>query len=782
MPQHLLIVESPAKAKTINKYLGDTFKVIASFGHVRSLPTKSGSIDVAHDFAPHYQIIAKNKKHVDEIIASAKVADQIYLATDPDREGEAIAWHIAEILGSNKITSKIPVKRVTFHEITKNAILEAVNHPRDLDLNLIEAQQARLTLDYLMGFNISPLLWRKIRPGLSAGRVQSPALRLICEREIEIKNFIPEDYFCIRLQTKKDTTPLIARLIEYNSVQDGKLQSQKIETRTISQKSIAANMCEILGKNKIAVVRSITKKQKNKNPLPPFITSSLQIEASRRLGFNTDKTMKVAQSLYEGVEIGSEGIGLISYMRTDSVNLSNLALDEIRAYIEQNYTPEYLPKKPNTFISKVKNAQEAHEAIRPTNIARTPEQLKKYLTPDQYKLYELIWLRTLACQITPAILDTTAIDFKVGDNENQISKNKDTPTAIFRVNGIVVKFAGFMKVYDEEKDDSKDVNDEIQLPPLIQGEELPVNKIDFTEHQTEPKPRYSEASLVKSLEEMGIGRPSTYASIISTLKKREYVIMDKKRFIPTDIGSIVSQFLSNHLTQYVDYQFTANLEDTLDSISLGKTKKLPVLQNFWQELEHIIQEKQGIARADLTAEKLDENCPECGKQLLVRLGKYGKFVGCSGYPDCNYMRKLSSDGSTTEDETLKVEPEIVEGRTCPKDDGVLIIRTGRYGKFISCKNYPKCKYIENLNKPADDGPQITCPECKTGHIVTKKNRYGNWFYACNRYPECKTLFNHKPIDEKCPSCGYEILLHKTTKRYGEQKVCPNCDFSENIVK
>ncbi len=765
MVKKLLIVESPAKAKTINKYLGDEYKVIASFGHVRELPRKSGSIDVDHDFTPKYQIIARNKKHVDEIISSSKECDEIYLATDPDREGEAIAWHIQEILEDVKNIAHKKIQRVAFNEITKTAILDAVNTPRGLDLNLVYAQQARVTLDYLIGFNISPLLWRKIRTGLSAGRVQSPALRLICEREEEIKAFIPEDYFTVLLHTHKEVKKLVAKLIEYDK--------KKIETKTINQKKNAEEICNNLSKIKTATVVNIAKKQKKKNTLPPFITSSLQIESARRLGFATDKTMKVAQTLYEGVDIGNESVGLISYMRTDSVNLSVQALDEIRDYITTNYPKEYLPAQPVKFVSKVKNAQEAHEAIRPTSIQRTPESIKKYLSPDQYKLYELIWLRALASQFMPAILDTTAIDIKVGNG-------------IFRVNGILVNFDGFMRVYQEEKDEVEgnentnvEGDENIRLPELKVDEELPVDKINFTEHQTEPKPRYSEASLVKSLEELGIGRPSTYASIISTLKKREYVIMDKKRFIPTDIGSIVSTFLTNHLTNYVDYKFTANLEDTLDDISNGTKNKLPILEKFWLELKTIIEEKKGIGRTELIAEKLEENCPQCGKQLLMRLGKYGKFIGCSGYPECNYMRKVDktgADGEVVEQE----EPEVIEGRVCPKDGGVLLIRKGRYGKFISCKNYPKCKFIENLDKPADDGPQVLCPECKKGHIVQKKNRYGNWFYACNNYPDCKTLFNHKPLDEKCPSCGYAVLMHKITKRYGEQKVCPKCEFCENL--
>lgn len=762
MASKLLIVESPAKAKTINKYLGSDYKVIASFGHVRDLPKKNGSIDIENDFAPHYQIIQRNKKHVDEIISNAKTCDQILLATDPDREGEAIAWHISEILKTKKDLAKKIIKRVTFNEITAKAIKEAVDKPRELDLNLIDAQQARLTLDYLIGFNISPLLWRKIKPGLSAGRVQSPALRLICEREKEIKEFIPEDYFSIRLHTHKQINKFQAKLIEY--------EKKKIDTKTIKEKDEAIAIQTHLKKFKTAKVTNINKKQKKKNPLPPFITSSLQIEGARKIGFNTDKTMRVAQSLYEGIDIGQETIGLITYMRTDSVSLSTTAIEDIRSFINQNYTKEYLPSSAVSFTNKVKNAQEAHEAIRPTSVFKTPTQIKKYLSSDQFKLYELIWQRTVACQMSSALLDTTAVDIQLD-------------SGIFRANGITVSFDGFMKVYQEEREEANlnsdnNDSDEIKLPELIVAEELPIDKLDLMEHQTEPKPRYSEASLVKSLEELGIGRPSTYASIISTLKKREYVMMEKKRFIPTDTGEIVNQFLTTHLPKYVDLQFTANLENTLDDISIGHMKKLPVLKDFWHDLEAVILEKQGVSRTELVSEKLEENCPDCGKQLIVRFGKYGKFIGCSGYPDCKYMRKIAKDNNSVEIE----EPQIVPDRVCPKDGGILVIRNGRFGKFISCKNYPKCKYIENIDKPASETKalNITCPECKTGHIVEKKNRYGNWFYACDNYPTCKTIFNHKPLNEKCPNCDYSILLHKITKRNGEEKVCPNCDYSEKI--
>ena len=764
MPSKLLIVESPAKAKTINKYLGSDFKVIASFGHIRDLPKKNGSIDITNDFQPTYQIITKNKKHVDEIIANSKNVDQIYLATDPDREGEAIAWHIAEILKTKRDLAKKQLFRVTFNEITESAIKYAVNNPRDIDYNLVDAQQARLTLDYLIGFNISPLLWRKIKPKLSAGRVQSPALRLICEREDEIKSFIPEDYFTVLLNTHKQNNKLTAKLINY--------QGEKIDVKSIKTKTLANEIIAKLSQAKTALIKDIHKKQKKKNPLPPFITSTLQIDGARKLGFNTDKTMKVAQTLYEGVDLGGESYGLISYMRTDSVNLSETALTDIRNFIANNYAPEYLPVKPIKYASKAKNAQEAHEAIRPTMMSRTPESIKKYLNNDQFKLYEMIWQRTIVCQMNPAILDTTSIDIQIND-------------ALFRLNGVAVNFDGFMKVYLEIEEDTNNqgddsINDNIKLPDFQLNEELPVDKVYFTEHQTEPKPRYSEASLVKALEELGIGRPSTYASIISTLKKREYVMLDKKKFIPTDIGYIVNSFLTTHLTQYVDFKFTANLEDTLDQVANGKIQKLPILQEFWNTLDTKLKDIQNIARSDITTERLEENCPKCGKQLISRFGRYGKFIGCSGYPECNYMRKIDKEGNQIEP---NVDTEIVVGRNCPKDGGELIFRTGRYGKFISCKNYPKCKYVENssnANQDDSNTDNIICPNCNTGKIVAKKNRYGNWFYACNNYPTCKTLFNNKPIQEKCPNCGYSIMLHKTTKTKGSQKICPKCNHTEQL--
>lgn len=753
MAKKLLIVESLAKIKPISKYLGGDFKVLGSAGHVRDLPKKNGSIDIANGFTPKYKFIDDKKKYVDDILAAADKSSDIYLATDPDREGEAIAWHINEILRENNLAQGKNIRRVTFNEITETAVKNAVAHPRQIDNNLVDAQQARVALDYLIGFNVSPLLWRKIKPGLSAGRVQSPALRLICEREDEIRKFVPEDYFGIHLLSHKGRIKFRSRLVDDNG--------RKIETRTISTEVEAKSIVERISGESLATVKKITKKQKKKNPTAPFITSSLQIEASRQLGFATDRTMKIAQGLYEGIQLGNETVGLITYMRTDSIQLSETAIEEIREYIGANFEGQYLPSKPNVFTRKSKNAQEAHEAIRPTSIYRTPESVKAFLNADQYKLYELIWRRTLASQVTAAVLDTTAIDLVVRDT-------------VFRANGVMVNFDGFMKVYQEIIEDEVNEDQEARLPELTEGEQVPIDSLEISAHQTEPKPRYTEASLIKALEELGIGRPSTYVPIIATLKKREYVVMDKKRFVPTDIGMVVSQFLTNHLPKYVDLQFTANLEDTLDDIALGTKNRLPVLDVFWEELSTLVKEKQNISKQELTSEMLDDDCPQCGKKLMTKIGRYGRFVGCSGYPECNYMRKIDKDGQTEE----IVAPEEVPDRVCPKDGGKLLIRSGKFGKFISCANYPKCKHIENINQPEVENA-ITCPECNTGKVVAKKGRFGI-FYSCNNYPTCKTIFKYEPVKEVCPSCSYPVMMTHTTKTKGTQHICPKCKHSVKV--
>ncbi|GGP26106.1 type I DNA topoisomerase [Silvimonas amylolytica] len=756
MSANLLIVESPSKAKTLKKYLGPDFEILASYGHVRGLVRKDGSVDTEHDFKMKYQIIDKNKKHVDAICSAVKDAQHVYLATDPDREGEAISWHIMEILKDKKLTGKDRTfKRVVFHEITEAAVKAAVANPRDIDDDMVDAQQARSALDYLVGFNLSPLLWRKVRSGLSAGRVQSPALRLICERETEIRAFTAQEYWTIHLDSHKARSKFGARLSAW--------QGKKLDQFDIPDEKTQSTILSAL-QGKDAKVANVEKKKKSRSPAAPFTTSTLQQEAVRKLGMTTDRAMRTAQQLYEGVDVGQGTVGLITYMRTDSVALANEALDEIRGYIESNFDKDYLPSAPVVYKNKAKNAQEAHEAIRPTSILRTPEAVKPYLSADQFKLYQMIWKRTLACQMTPARFDTVGVDIEVG------------PEAVFRASGQTLVFPGFIAVYQEDQDDVEDDEEgEARLPALEAGEVLPVDKLFGEQHFTQPPPRYSEASLVKTLEEFGIGRPSTYASIIKTLKDREYVDLDKKRFIPTDTGEVVNKFLTDHFTQYVDYNFTARMEDQLDDISTGKREWVPVLDEFWKRFHEQVVEKQSLSRKEVTQEELDELCPKCGNKLAIRLGKRGRFIGCTTYPECDYTRNLNEDA-----DTAPTEPEVVEGRVCPEDGGQLLIKSGRYGKFIGCANYPKCKHIEPLEKPKDTG--VECPQCHKGTLTEKKSRYGKLFYSCSTYPKCTYATWNPPIAEPCPKCAWPVLTLKTTKRRGVEKVCPQkeCGFSEQV--
>ncbi len=753
MPANLLIVESPSKAKTLQKYLGKDFQILASYGHVRGLVRKDGSVDVDNDFKMKYQIIERNKKHVDALCEAVKNSQHVFLATDPDREGEAISWHIMEILKGKKLVGERTFKRVVFHEITEGAVLNAVANPRDIDNNLVNAQQARSALDYLVGFNLSPLLWRKVRQGLSAGRVQSPALRLICERELEIRAFTAQEYWTLHLDSHKGRQKLTAKLNEW--------QGKKLEQFDLPNETSQAEVLKAL-EGKPAAVSNVEKKKKSRSPAAPFTTSTLQQEAVRKLGMTTDRTMRTAQQLYEGIDIGSGTVGLITYMRTDSVALANDALVELRDYIGQNFDKEYLPNSPVAYRNKSKNAQEAHEAIRPTSIFHTPEKVKAFLTPDQFKLYQMIWKRTLACQMTPAKFDTVAVDIAIGEG-------------VFRATGQTLVFPGFIAVYQEDADDVESDEDEARLPVLEVGDELPVDKLYGEQHFTQPPPRYTEASLVKSLEEYGIGRPSTYASIISTLKDREYVILDKKRFTPTDTGEVVNKFLTEHFTQYVDYHFTAKLEDKLDEISVGEREWVPVLDEFWKKFHKQIEEKLTLSRKEVTQEEIDELCPKCGNKLAIRLGKRGRFIGCTTYPECDYTRNLNEDVATA-----PVEPEVVPDRTCPECGSALHIKTGRYGKFIGCSAYPKCKHIEPLEKPRDTG--VECPECHKGNLIERKSRYGKLFYSCNTYPKCKYATWNPPVAEPCPKCGWPILTIKVTKRRGTEKVCPQkeCGYSEVI--
>ncbi|KRG65621.1 DNA topoisomerase I [Stenotrophomonas humi] len=612
MPKHLLIVESPAKAKTINKYLGKDFTVLASYGHVRDLVPKEGAVDPDNGFAMRYDLIEKNEKHVEAIIKAAKGADDIFLATDPDREGEAISWHIAEILKERGLVDDKPMQRVVFTEITPRAIKEAMTHPRAIAADLVDAQQARRALDYLVGFNLSPVLWRKVQRGLSAGRVQSPALRMIVEREEEIEAFISREYWSIEAECAHPSQHFNARLI--------KLDGQKFEQFTVTDGDTAeaARLRIQQAAQGSLHVTDVVSKERKRRPAAPFTTSTLQQEASRKLGFTTRKTMQVAQKLYEGVAIGDEGtVGLISYMRTDSVSLSQDALAEIRDVIARDYGTSSLPDKPNTYTTKSKNAQEAHEAVRPTSALRTPAQVGKYLTDDERKLYELIWKRAVACQMIPATLNTVSVDLSAGSEH------------VFRASGTTVVVPGFLAVYEEGKD-SKNAEDEDEgrkLPAMKPGDRIPLDRIQAEQHFTQPPPRFTEAALVKALEEYGIGRPSTYASIIQTLLFRKYTEMEGRSFKPTDVGRAVSKFLSSHFTQYVDYDFTAKLEDELDAVSRGEEEWVPLMERFWGPFKELVDDKsESLDRTDAGSARVLGPDPVSGKDVTARIGRFGPMV------------------------------------------------------------------------------------------------------------------------------------------------------------
>ena len=752
---NLVVVESPAKAKTIKKYLGPDFEVVASYGHVRDLIPKEGAVDPEQDFAMQYQVIERNERHVQTIAKQLKQAEALYLATDPDREGEAISWHLYELLKKRRQLGKRPVYRVVFNEVTKRAVQDAVANPRELSADLINAQQARRALDYLVGFNLSPLLWKKIRRGLSAGRVQSPALRLIVEREQEIDAFEVREYWTLSADVAKESKNFEARLTHFAG---DKLEQFSIEGEARA-KEIERALEQSAG-GKLRVER-VERKQRKRNPAPPFITSTLQQEAARKLGFTAQRTMRVAQQLYEGVDIGGGAVGLITYMRTDSVNLASEALEEIRGFIAERYGTDHLPDRARIYKTKAKKAQEAHEAIRPTSIGLLPKEIGAQLTADQAKLYELVWKRTLACQMAQALINMVAVDLGAGEGH------------VFRATGSTVASPGFMRVYLEGRDDARaaDDDEERMLPHLEEGELLALKAIRPEQHFTEPPPRYSEATLVKALEELGIGRPSTYASIISTLQDREYVVLEKKRFFPTDVGRIVNKFLTAYFTTYVDYGFTARLEDELDAVSRGEEDWIPLLEQFWRPFKERVDHTQdNVKRSDVTQEVIEEACPQCGSPLSIRLGKHGRFIGCTNYPQCDYTRDL--EGTSNPEQAA---PEVVEGRSCPECGSELQIKRGKYGKFIGCSAYPKCRYIEPLERPVDTG--VTCPKCNKGTLLKKKSRRGKIFFSCSTYPTCDYAVWNEPVAEPCPQCGWPVLTIKVTKRSGAQKVCPQKDCS-----
>jgi DNA topoisomerase-1 len=643
----LVIVESPSKSKTLKKYLGDDYDILASYGHVRDLEPKTGAIDT-ENFSMKYQVIERNAKHVEAIVKAAKKADEVLLATDPDREGEAISWHISEILKERKV--KTPMKRVAFYEITESAIQDAVRNPREIATDLVNAQQARRALDYLVGFNLSPLLWRKISPGLSAGRVQSPALRMIVERELEIEAFDPREYWSLHLDSHKGAQAFVAKLTHF--------RGEKLEQFTVEHEARSNEWLATL-EGRDATVMRIEKKRRARHPGAPFTTSTLQQAGVRQLGMTTDRVMRTAQQLYEGVDLGEGPVGLITYMRTDSVNLAQEAITDIRKYDGTNFHKDYLPPAAIAYKAKTKNAQEAHEAVRPTSVTRSPEAVKAFLTHDQARLYELIWKRTVACQMTPAQFDTVAADITVGEGT-------------FRATGQTLAFAGFLAVYQDDEDE-----EESKLPALAEGETLPVDRLYGEQHFTQPPPRYTEASLVKALEEYGIGRPSTYASIISTLQDREYVVLEKKRFQPTDIGRLVNCFLTRHFSQYVDYDFTAKLEDKLDDVSNGNRVWTRLLGEFWTDFDGELKAKQGVERGC----PILEDCPKCGKPLFMQASKRGLFIGCSGYPECDYTRPLHA---------ATAEGDNILGKD-PASGLDIKLLSGRFGPYVQIGEMPEDK-------------------------------------------------------------------------------------------
>jgi len=677
----LVIVESPAKSRTINKYLGKDYKVLASYGHIRDLPSKDGSVLPEEDFAMTYEVSPDKKKRLKEIADAAKLADSILLATDPDREGEAISWHLVEALRNKRIIKKdTPVKRVVFNEITKNAVLKAMENPREMDMDLVNAQQARRALDYLVGFNLSPVLWRKLPGSKSAGRVQSVALRLICERENEIEQFKSQEYWTIEGVFDASGKPVNTRLTH--------LDGKKCEKFDIADEASAKAIVKRLQTREYHV-ESVTPKQVKRRPQAPFTTSTLQQEASRKLGFGAKRTMQVAQKLYEGIELGGgDTTGLITYMRTDGVFVSKEAIAETRKVVEKQFGGNFLPEKPKFYSSKAKNAQEAHEAIRPTSIARSPESLKSYLDQDQLKLYTLIWKRMVASQMADAQLEQVSVDILSDDKSGS-----------FRATGSVVKFPGFLKLYREDRDDGKDENAENLLPELKKNQKLPVQVIDGEQHFTEPPPRYSEASLVKKLEELGIGRPSTYASIISVLQDRDYVTLDKKRFIPQERGRIVTTFLEQFFTRYVEYDFTANLEDSLDQISAGNTDWKAVLHSFWDAFKVTVDAAHDLAPPDILREiekalafhifpEGKRNCPSCDDGTLeLKAGKFGPFLGCSNYPECRYTKPLASEEDA---DAAKAEGEFPKELGTDQATGhAITLRSGPYGLYVQLEDGEK---------------------------------------------------------------------------------------------
>jgi len=799
----LVIVESPAKANTINKYLGKEFVVKASLGHVKDLPKSKLGVDIKNDFEPVYELIPGKEKVVKELRTAAKGAERIFLAADPDREGEAICQHLKEILDDHKGE----VFRVLFNEITPKAIRAAMEKPGRINQHIVDAQQARRILDRLVGYQISPLLWDKVRRGISAGRVQTVALRMIVEREREILAFTPEEYWSIIAKLEgREPPPFSARLVKIK----GKIAEVKNQAE-------ADHILEVVKKSEF-LVESVVTKEKKRNPVPPFTTSKLQQDAARRLRFTVKKTMMLAQRLYEGVELGDEGrVGLITYMRTDSTRISDEAMEMVRSYVSDVYGSNYLPEKP-VFYKTKKDAQDAHEAIRPTFVGRTPDDLKPYLGEDELKLYRLIWTRFAASQMNPAVYDQTTIEISAKDY-------------LFRENGRVLKFDGFLRVYEESTDDdihakpTGDEEDDIALPPLTVGEKLRLLDVTPRQHFTEPPPRYTEASLVKVLEEKGIGRPSTYASILTTIQDREYVTKDQGKFRPTELGTVVTDMLVKHFEDIFDIQYTARMEEELDEVEDGKMTWVEALDEFYKKFEKDLKKAsknmENLKRQEIPTDEVCEKCgspmvkkwgqfgsflacsayPECkntkelaleeppkegqpaadaepepcencGRPMALKRSRFGQFLACTGYPECKTTRKIAQAGRAPK------KPDVILDETCPKcGQAKLAMKEGRFGEFIACSNYPKCKYI----KPKTVGVPCPRPGCG-GELIERRSKRGKVFYGCAKYPDCDFVAWNKPVPEQCPQCGAPYLLEKSTKREGLVRYCneESCKYKVSV--
>ncbi|MBK8813447.1 MAG: type I DNA topoisomerase [Acidobacteria bacterium] len=822
MAKNLVIVESPAKAKTINKYLGSDYKVLASIGHIKDLPMKELGVDIENNFEPFYEVIPdskkrNNKKTVSDLKKAAKESEAIFLAADPDREGEAICQHLKEELVPKK--GGKPFFRVMFNEITKKAVQEAFNHPKEVNQNLVDAQQARRILDRLVGYKVSPILWKTIGGKLSAGRVQTVAVRLVVEREREIENFVQTEYWTIVANLSAKLPPKFdSKLykIEDLTVKTSGFDQDLKKTETHIKDGATARSIVDEAEQQTFVVESVATKERKRNATPPFITSKLQQEASRKFGFPVKKAMSVAQKLYEGIEIGAEGsVGLITYMRTDSTRVSDAALGEVRDFIGSEYGERYLPAKPTMYKTKG-GAQDAHEAIRPTDVNRTPESIKQYLSPDEYKLYRLIWQRFVASQMMPALFDQTTIDIRAG-------------RFLFRSTGSVQKFDGFLKVYQEGRDEKpaegEDDDEERNLPLVEKGETLKLNSINGEEHHTEPPPRYTEATLVKALEEKGIGRPSTYASIMTTIQDREYVERLEGRFRPTPLGTTVNDLLTASFEDLFNEAYTARMEGQLDEIEEGKLNWRDAMRGFYDkfavDLKSAEESIKNKKKASIPTEHI---CEKCGAQMVIKFGRFGQFLACSNYPECKTTREVSSVKPKTDTEgngqsegsdqtpevpvcelcgremalkkgrfgafygctgypdcknirkiakgdTKPVAPPVELDEICPQDGANLVRRQGRYGEFVSCSNYPKCDYVKR------ETVGVACPKCSKGEITVKKSRRGKAFYGCSNYPKCDAVFWDKPVAIPCPQCKTPFLLDKTRKD-GTTRYCQNegCDY------